>query len=159
MKVLFLDIDGVILPGRAYLLPNQTKPIVRVFDPCAVSILNTLCEEADLKIVVHSSWLRYPDIYNSDLVGYLVSQGVEKKHFHDDPLCEPLSWRYDRIRLWLSRHPEVKDFVIIDDTPLGEQDGEFETRFYLTDFDNGLTMDLLRKVTYDVCTTHTSTAT
>lgn len=57
-KVLFLDIDGVVLPGRAYNLPNQTRPIVKVFDPCAVSLLNTACKKQGRKIVLHSSWIR-----------------------------------------------------------------------------------------------------
>lgn len=54
-RILFLDIDGVLLPGRAYMLPNQTNnPYVTVFDPCAVSMLNDALRKQKRKIVVHS---------------------------------------------------------------------------------------------------------
>ena len=59
-KVLPLDIDGVLLPGRAYVLPNQTNnPYVTVFDPCAVSMLNSALAKQKRQIVVHSSWVKH----------------------------------------------------------------------------------------------------
>jgi hypothetical protein len=119
-KVLFLDIDGVVLPNKAAYLPNQTKPLWKIFDPCAVALLNNICHRSRWKIVIHSSWLRYwtvhAEAYNS-VKDYCIGQGIKAGHFHDDAECRSdISWRYDRVDEWLSRHPEITRYVILDDT-------------------------------------------
>lgn len=149
-RVLFLDIDGVLLPGRAYMLPNQTNnPYVTVFDPCAVSMLNEACRKQGRKIVVHSSWIKHQEpewIYN-----HLKEQGVDVAHLHTDWQTEKeLHWRYDRVDEWLARHPEVNDFVILDDEPESRHDGEGKytkgKHLILTDFDEGITMHIFRRI-------------
>lgn len=148
-KVLFLDIDGVVLPGRAYMLPNQTKPFVKTFDPCAVSMLNEACQKQDRKIVLHSSWIRTKFIMedgDGDVVGRCVSQGVLPELFHDDPYCNrDISWRYDRVDEWLARHPEVTDFFIVDDEPC-DLNYKYRKHLVLTDFDEGITLNIFRKL-------------
>lgn len=150
-KILFLDIDGVVLPGRAYLLPQQTKPIVKVFDPCAVSLLNSACDKQDRKIVMHSSWIRtqYWDNYNpaGDVITHCVEQGINKELFHpDDPYCNrDISWRYDRVDEWVGRHPEVTDFLIVDDEPCAP-DYQYKNHLVLTDFDEGITLAIYHKL-------------
>jgi hypothetical protein len=143
-RVLFLDIDGPLIPGRAYMLPNQTKPIVKTFDPVAVSLINEACKNRR-QIVVHSSWLRYPENYEYDLVGYMVKQGINRDLFHADPLCDGLiHWRYNRIREWLARHPEVTDYVVVDDEP--DPDGHVKGHLVLVDFEDGLMMKQFRQL-------------
>lgn len=116
-KILFLDIDGVVLSERANLLPNQTKPILSVFDPCAVSLLNDICHRKKFKIVIHSSWLKHHD--KGFTLEHCIGQGIKRGHFHDtEPECSPQwGWRYDRVDDWLSRHPEVTKYIILDDVP------------------------------------------
>ena len=51
-RVLFLDIDGPMIPYRAKYLPTQTAVMTK-FDPIAVAMINDLCKEfEDLKIVL-----------------------------------------------------------------------------------------------------------
>lgn len=147
MKILFLDIDGVVLPGRAYSLPYQTKPIVKKFDPCSVALLNDACEQGGWKIVIHSSWLRYWNAADGESVkNHCIEEGIKEKHFHEESECSPqLHWRYDRIDDWLSRHKEVEDFIILDDTP--PEEGYPRTdKVLLTNFEEGITLEVFRKL-------------
>lgn len=156
-KVLFLDIDGVLLPGRAYLLPNQTKPMVTTFDPCAVAMLNEACRKQKRKIVLHTSWIRtgfwkIGEDGPGDVHDHCVEQGVNPDLFHEDLYCDRDLWyRYDRVSEWLSRHPEVDDFLIVDDEPENNGRGlekveKFKDHLILTDFDEGITMPIFRRI-------------
>jgi hypothetical protein len=147
-RILFLDIDGVLLPQRAYVLPNQTNnPYVTVFDPCAVAMLNSALAKQGRKIVVHSSWVKHwtaPEIFK-----HLLEQGVAEAHFHEDWYTDPhFHWRYDRVRDWMSRHKEVTDWVVIDDElPKSEEDGRFlNGHAIFTDFDEGITVSIYHKL-------------
>jgi hypothetical protein len=114
MKIIFLDIDGPMIPGRAYTLAGQTKPFVMKFDPVAVGMLNHWCETRKWKIVVHSSWLR---VYGgAKTLAHCISEGLKAEHFHEDPICdEHEHHRYNRIAKWLDKHPEVTHYWILDD--------------------------------------------
>lgn len=147
-RILFLDIDGVLLPGRAYMLPNQTNnPYVTIFDPCAVSMLNSALAKQGRKIVVHSSWVKHWP--KEPIFKHLISQGVAEEHFHEDWYCDPhFHWRYDRVRDWMSRHKETTDWVVIDDQlPTSEEDMRFlNGHAIFTDFDEGITLKNYRQL-------------
>lgn len=114
-KIIFLDIDGPMIPYRAMLLEGQTR-VMTLFDPVAVGMLNHLCSEHGYRIVLHTSWIR---IMGGDVtMAHCVKQGIKAEHFHSDPYCkEDLHWRYDRVAEWLNRHPETDNYVILDDEP------------------------------------------
>jgi hypothetical protein len=115
MKVIFLDIDGPMIPYRAMFLPGQTK-VMTVFDPVAVSLLNALCDQNGYKIVLHSSWIRI--MGGQFTKEHCITQGIKAEHFHSDAFCnEDINWRYTRVAEWLSRHPEVEKYVMLDDDP------------------------------------------
>ena len=147
-KVLFLDIDGVLLPGRAYMLPNQTNnPYVTVFDPCAVSMLNDALRKQKRQIVVHSSWVKHWT--KDEIWAHLVAQGVDQDYFHEDWYTDPhFHWRYDRVRDWMSRHKEVTDWVVVDDeVPSSAEDLKFlQGHVIFTDFDEGITLKNYRQL-------------
>lgn len=147
MKVLFLDIDGPLIPGRAYAMPGQTKPIVKKFDPCAVGIINEVCWKQHRKLVIHSSWVKFIDEVGGDLKEYMISEGLSPQIWHSDPICSPLGWRYDRVNEWLSRH-EVEDFKILDDVPCNDifEEERLKEHLLLIDFENGITMDNWREM-------------
>lgn len=114
-KILFLDIDGPMIPYRCLVMPGQTA-IMTLFDPVAVSLINYLCEEYDFKIVLHSSWVRM--IGGKEAQKHCVKQGLKLENFHEDGWTnEDMSWRYSRVAEWLKRHPEVDNYVIVDDDP------------------------------------------
>ncbi len=54
MKILFLDIDGVMKPGRSYWLPSSDRD--GGFDPLAVACVNRICERTNAKIVFNTVW-------------------------------------------------------------------------------------------------------
>ena len=152
-KVLFVDIDGPLIPGRAYMLPGNMKPLrtgpfVQAFDPVAVSLLNSLAKDRDYRFVLHTSWLRV--IGPRETLDHCVQQGLSHAYFHDDPWCNPeISWRYDRLAEWLARHPEVNSYAIIDDDPYKQGDTEgvdVGKNLILVDFEEGLTMRNYRQL-------------
>lgn len=59
LKILFLDIDGVLNSTRSLLthgrLP-QNFDDMSLFDPCAIGLLKRLCAEVDCKVVISSTW-------------------------------------------------------------------------------------------------------
>jgi HAD domain in Swiss Army Knife RNA repair proteins len=115
-KILFLDIDGPMIPGRAYTMPGQTKPLVKTFDPVAVGLLNALCQNKGWRIVLHTSWIRI--FGGQETYDHCISQGLKAEYFHKDAWCdETLNWRYTRVAKWLKEHPEVTRYNILDDEP------------------------------------------
>lgn len=112
-KIIFLDIDGPVIPYRCMFLPGQTVPWT-VFDPVAVSLINELCANDGWRIVIHSSWIRHRGgQFTRD---HCIAQGILAEHFHPDAWCDgSIKWRYTRIAKWLSDHPDVKTYAIVDD--------------------------------------------
>lgn len=154
-KILFLDIDGPMIPGRAYLLPNQPF-IVQLFDPVAVSLVNHLCEERDWKIVLHSTWIKlYGGQHTKD---HCISQGIKAEHFHEDSFCdEAENWRYTRVAKWLKDHPECNQYAIIDDIPYSvdveshyPHPKDLEEHLLVVDFEDGLLLKHYRKLHDDL---------
>lgn len=139
MTAIFLDIDGVMLPGRAYALPENLRrqqllgtpgytgdlldrlPVD--FDPVAVSLVNRLAVISGARIVLHSDWRRHYD--RDELRGHLLRQGLEARLFHDAWWLEaPFAQRKQEAILdWLAGRgidpgSEECRFVVIDDDPV-----------------------------------------
>lgn len=145
-KVIFLDIDGVLLPGRAYYAAYQTKPLVTIFDPCVVGMLNHIAEKKDYKFVLHSNWRRTEPRRIERGLGtlkeYFVEQGILPEYLHEDFMC-PMklsSTRWDDILFWLDAHPDVVDYWIIEDEKCPDLGRWADGRVIQTDFDEGLTV-------------------
>jgi len=148
--ILFLDIDGVLLPRRMYDAPGQTRPLVTKFDPGVVGMLNTLGRERGAQFVIHSSWLR--SSFGLETAGaktvkeHMVNQGLKAEYFHEDDSCfyRFSGTRWHAICDWLADHPEVGplDYWILEDEPHPYYDGVSNinlNRIIQTDFDEGLT--------------------
>lgn len=122
MKVIFLDFDGVITT------PETKWNIGLVY----VKRIKEICDKTEAKLVISSSWQRYSGTKNESreervtnwLNGVLMKgyRGAIKKFFSE--YTYDMSGRFygeygsDRgadIKSWLVRHPEVTDYVIIDD--------------------------------------------
>jgi hypothetical protein len=103
MKVIFLDIDGVLNCSRT---PNP-RSFPYLIDPKLLTRLRRLLQRTRAKVVLTSTW-RY------DPIGRLAA-----KHFRI-PLIDctpdlPEQPRRDEILQWLSAHPNVSRYVVIDD--------------------------------------------
>lgn len=115
-KIVFIDVDGPMIPVRAYFLPNQTK-IVSVFDPCATAMLLRLLDDTGAKLVISSTWGGKGKERCEEL---LSNNGINPSHLHDDWVTprKMSSTRFHEISWWLMKHPEVTHYVAIDDEDL-----------------------------------------
>lgn len=114
-KVIFLDFDGPLSNHRVTFATGDMK----AFDPVTVAMLNKICELTEAKIVCTST--RAP-LNNPDSHGNTIRRFTEARlnlgHLHEDWSC-----RYDNrpreghITKWLAEHPEVTEYVAVDDRP------------------------------------------
>lgn len=155
-RVIFLDIDGVLLPGSAWLAPDNDGPArllagaqsreeltaaaaaVR-FDRVAVLLLNRLCWATGAQIVVSSDWRHSVDV---DLRQKLLAEGVEEQYLHHDLLCPKklTATKSQEIGLWLRSHDGAGGIVIDDDVLEG-----CPVPQVLTGYDRGLDVEVYRR--------------
>jgi hypothetical protein len=135
-RIVFLDIDGVLLSGRAWLLPRNRQLRAETtgmppgeaaeavgreatFDAAAVALVVRLCETSGASIVVCSSW-RYT-VGATLTRSRLVAEGVPERLFHRDWTCEiTQSGRPDKrldIHRWVFGHDMARrgSWLILDD--------------------------------------------
>lgn len=111
MRVIFLDVDGVLVNRFALKLAHDMK-MREIADPRCVKNLNALTARTGAKIVISSCWRigRTVDELKQLLHKWRVEGEVIGKTINN--------WDWERgqeIQEWLDRHPECESFVIIDD--------------------------------------------
>lgn len=143
MKILFLDVDGVL---NCCGFSTESLEI----DKC--DLLSNLVRLTGVKIVVSSTWRKYPTSMQK-LLGMFNSRGIEclgvtpdlTSSIDHSVLLASVS-RYLEIREWLVKHPEVKQYAIVDD----DSDADDKTgRYVKTNSYEGLTelhIDKLKKL-------------
>jgi len=149
MKILFLDNDGVVClstewGGRAKKKLKYLKEFPGVedlpayikmdnFNDKAVKTLNLILEQTGAEIVVSSDWKLYCTL--EELQEMFTKYGVikqpigttpniplkyDKNYYTAEELAE---YRVSEVNMWLKEHPEVTQWVAVDDLPLGETFG------------------------------------
>lgn len=138
MKVLIFDIDGVINSERTcaafdgYPHDFSAGDMAR-FDPVALALVRLLCAKTDCVIVLSSTWR----------LNFTIE---EVAHYLDLPVMAATpdlgdtNSRTDEIALWLHRHPQIKDYAIVDDLPLDFDYRGMQARFVQTNAEFGLTL-------------------
>ena len=138
MKVIFLDFDGVItIPPKWYINADKIKYIKQIVDTTGA------------KIVVSSSWRRenVKETIN-DMIGKTKRCPKNKMlYWLIDNIYDVTSWfsdkKYNRIgrggeiQTWLDKHPEVDNYVIIDDD--GDMLDSQLYHFVQTNYEDGIT--------------------
>ena len=109
MKILFLDIDGVLNSTRTCVAfggyPMELKHIA-AFDQVAIRLIQRLCDSAGVQVVLSSAWRLHCDFKD---VGAALGLPIIDR-------TPSLSGnRGSEIARWLSEHPEVEQYAIIDD--------------------------------------------
>lgn len=120
MKVIFLDIDGVLNHEQHYkwlMETDEPTELQRVypyseFNPKSCQLLNDIIKETGAKIVVSSSW-RLDGV--ARLNGLFKHVGLPNIYGITPVFIPHNKVRGDEIKKWLSEHPEVDKYIILDD--------------------------------------------
>jgi hypothetical protein len=130
MKVIFLDIDGVLNSSQT---PNPRK-LPYVVDRKLLTRFKRLLQRTSAKVVLSSTW-RY------DPAG-LFSANHHKVPFIGVTPDMPHRPRRDEILAWLKKHPKVVRFAVIDD----DDDELDELPLFQPSAATGLTEDITKGV-------------
>ena len=104
MKIIFLDIDGVLNDGFTILGTGKDFPTMD-----HLTCLKQIVDATGAEIVLSSSW-RFYATYRND-----VRNALKKVDLAFIDHTKELKDRATEIEEWLSRHPEAESFVILDD--------------------------------------------
>lgn len=136
MKVLFLDIDGVLncITTSGFHV-RDAKDALWPLDPYMAFMVGKIQLDTGCEIVLSSSWR-----WSEDGVAK-----VRKLVNLLDITPKINGSRGEQIQAWLDKHPEVTAYAILDDD--SDMLPEQLPNFFQTTFDNGLTEDLALAVT------------
>lgn len=158
-KVIFLDFDGVLNSAASFLWEKRKKT-VRISDTlspiCCSNFQMILERDSDIKIVISSTWRKLHTM--QELKNILNSYGVDPSRVIDFTPAVFSGDRGHEIKLWLEDHPNVEQYVILDDDPtaingLNKYDEKTDTvvknekgHFFQTTWDDGLSFSVALKV-------------
>jgi hypothetical protein len=175
MKVLFLDVDGVLNSLRSFCAAQQGQTtfedwIFESADPIACRLIDRLVNEYDLKIVVSSSHRQRFFTGRAEHMGVVTDKGESglsmarwehnllpmQEYFKKIGLqradaiisCTPdidNVTRGQQIQAWLEKHPEVTHYAIIDDNSDMTEE-QLEHHFVHTCMSNGFTFENYRQI-------------
>jgi hypothetical protein len=110
MKVIFLDIDGV-LNGIAYQMSTTEAP--PLIDVSRLEILKELIDKSNAKVVLSSSWKK-AWVKGQTFDCIFKNAGIDI--YDTTPV---LGRKNSEISAWLSAHSDIESFVILDDAEGG----------------------------------------
>jgi hypothetical protein len=116
MRVIFLDIDGVL--NSSEFMYSETRPGYprrrrwpeEHLDPEKIELLNQIIDKTGAVCVLSSSWRIL--IQPHELEEVMAAMGFRGKIIDRTGSC---GGRGKEVRDWLLEHPEVERFVILDD--------------------------------------------
>lgn len=138
MKVIFLDIDGVLNSRSRWQECKEVKPkdSTARFDPLAMWRMKQLVTTTGAKIVISSSWRHIFPI--QEIAGFLWRYGIPREAVIGK--TARIGRRGHEIRNWLNKYP-VENYVIIDDDPDAGSGGVDRSRVVKTDWETGFLAD------------------
>ncbi len=152
MNIIFLDIDGPLLPRKMFMFQQNRltgKENPPLFDPVAVRMFNLWAKHGNAQVVFSTSWrLSYEC---RELKAIMEHNGLELEYHRDviTPYIDTDS-RGRQICQWLDGRDDVERFIAVDDDfscddiPTHIVDDELDItaqgRWIKVDYDNGLTI-------------------
>ena len=145
MKILFLDHDGVICLSTEWGSRFKKKTKFDNFNKKAVKVLNEIIKATDCEIVVSSDWRFHGTL--EELQEYYTKSGVIKTpidttviNFLEKGVDFPADFQFNRewdleqtrsleIKKWLREHPEVTNWVAVDDLDMGKTGLHYSVEF------------------------------
>ncbi|MBB3175489.1 hypothetical protein FHR90_003345 [Endobacter medicaginis] len=127
-RIIFLDIDGVILSGVDWLRPENRAAAHLLesardrlsvyrehvkFNASAMTLVNALCTAAPAQLVLMSSWRRTHR--PADVRDLLTGHGIEGRLWHVDFACPVVGGKRSDVKAWLGAHDDVSHWVALDD--------------------------------------------
>jgi hypothetical protein len=128
LKVIFLDIDGVLIRYESLISENPTP------SPECIENLNRIINGTDAAIVISSSW---KELGLDKVTAYLREWGVIADVIDVTPSDLTIK-RGQEIQLWLDANPGLESFLIIDDL---DDMGDLSSNFILINDEVGLTRE------------------
>ena len=137
MKVIFLDIDGVLNSKR---YDNESGINRKVMDPTRLDLLRYIVDETEAEIVLSSSWRQgWSKSENAcSRSGKMIYDEFVAAHidiYDKTPYFGIGADRSKEIKAWLEENPPVESFVILDDIQYGW--GDLEDHVVRTRYDIG----------------------
>lgn len=150
MKVIFLDFDGVLNSAGSFLLENSIRkdnkrrigvkgPVNETFSHVSAANFQAVLDKyREVSVVISSTWR---ELFSLDWL----KAKLEEYHIDSSrvigvtPVDRWMGNRGIEIRQWLSLHPEVTHYVIIDDNDWGISAEHGESRFVQTTWEGGMT--------------------
>lgn len=136
LKVLFLDIDGVLNTEESVL--ESVNPDIML--PELINNLNLILESCRPKIVISSAW-RFYNKFPDELIKFGVFE-AEKLYLGHTPF-EPQKSRGLEIKQWIKENSFEGTFAVIDDFDEREDLGE---NWFLTSCHYGLTKEIAEDI-------------
>lgn len=136
MKVLFLDVDGVLALGRLTYVDDSIPPtpIGILVEELQFKTLRRIILQTGASIVLSSDWRLDPNLVdelNRTLDEFLIPRPIDHTPFQDGEYLLFEEARTIEIKKWLDKHPEVQKFAILDDLDLVG----FGSNFFQTECD------------------------
>ena len=145
MKIIFLDIDGVLFTNNHYSFLTLNRQKIRdkfgfYFDPACIIRFNEIIDKTNAKIVISSSW-KMQGVQNlkecfidrgikGEIIDVTTSMTSEGKFF----FC-----REDEIKYWLNKNV-VDNYAVVDDLDLDIDN------FVKTSMKDGITENVKDKI-------------
>lgn len=136
-KVIFLDVDGVLNEESTQ---TRTKSNCIFVDEAKLLLLKRIVDTTGAKLVLSSTWRydRNDARYNGDFLQLQEAIRAVGLDFYSFTPEDVLGIRRGmEIKAWLGTHPEVKQFVILDDELFDYEERGLLDRLVKTNFENG----------------------
>lgn len=159
MKVIFLDFDGVLNSSASFMVEAKKRRRLKETDleaynnfhvneqlchVCTSNFQYILDKTEDVKIVISSSWRNHFSM--EELKAKLDSYFIDSSRIIGKTPTHFRRYRGHEIAEWLEDHPEVTDYVIIDDSFIGngyEEKGKVVQTSWLSGLTLGCAMSAI----------------
>lgn len=158
MKVLFLDIDGVLNSSQHFKRTTELRQktskqgmdfrdsewLTNIDQVCVNHLKHLMSKVPDLHIVISSTWRK------THPITLLKKNLSEMLNVNSDRILgiTPVLWkngevRGDEIQAWLNEHPDVSRFAIVDDD---SDMAHLQSHLFKTTWEKGLQFEHVSKI-------------
>lgn len=142
MKVLFLDIDGVVCLHEEGVVNWGDNTADDVFDEQCCRRLKEIIDRTGCKLVLSSFWrLEEKDIFN--MLEQFRPFGITASDFHGKTPI--MVRRGEEIKSYLAQYPEITSFVAVDDEDFANDDFP-ASKIVLTEIERGITEPIKNQI-------------